>query len=87
MSEPVQAVVVVDMQRGLLAGPAPVVGATASRSGQGADRPATAAGAWSFSYRTTRAGQVDEPGTPGWELAHPAAPCSARSPTSFADTR
>jgi nicotinamidase-related amidase len=71
VSEPVQALVVVDMQRGLLDGPEAVVGATAltARVEELIGR-ATAAGALVVQLQNDGApGQVDEPGRPGWELA------------------
>ena len=71
MIAPVQALVVVDMQRGLLAGPRAVVGAPAlaERVGQMIGR-ASAAGALVVQLRNDGApGEVDEPGQPGWELA------------------
>lgn len=69
--EPVQALVVVDMQRGLLAGPSAVVGADAlvPRVSE-LMRRATDAGALVVQLQNDgSAGEVDEPGTPGWELA------------------
>ncbi len=71
MTEPVQALVVVDMQRGLLAGVGAVVGAEAltARVGELIDR-AAAAGALVVQLQNDGApGQVDEPKQPGWELA------------------
>jgi nicotinamidase-related amidase len=68
---PVQALVVVDMQRGLLIGPQAVPGAAAltDRVEELIDR-ATAAGAVVVQLQNDGApGQVDEPGEPGWELA------------------
>ena len=71
MSEPVQALVVVDMQRGLLAGPEAVVGAAALTARvQELIRRATAAGVLVVQLQNDGApGQVDEPEQPGWELA------------------
>jgi nicotinamidase-related amidase len=71
VSAPVQALVVVDMQRGLLAGPRAVVGAAAltERVSELIGR-AGAAGALVVQLQNDGApGQPDEPGQPGWELA------------------
>jgi nicotinamidase-related amidase len=71
VSAPVQALVVVDMQRGLLAGPRAVVGA-AALTGRVEEliARAGAAGALVVQLQNDGApGQVDEPGQPGWELA------------------
>lgn len=89
MSEPVQAVVVVDMQRGLLAGPEAVVGAMAlaERLEELIGR-ATTAGALVVQLQNDGApGQVDEPGTPGWELALPGGTVLRKTTDDgFADT-
>ena len=89
MSGPVQALVVVDMQRGLLTGPDAVVGATAltGRVGELIGR-ATAAGALVVQLQNDGApGQVDEPGTPGWELALPGGTVLRKTTDDgFADT-
>jgi len=71
VSEPVQALVVVDMQRGLLAGPDAVVGGAALTARvEDLIGRATAAGALVVQLQNDGApGQVDEPGRPGWELA------------------
>lgn len=71
MSGPVQALLVVDLQRGLLAGPQAVVGAAAltERVEQLIGR-AVDAGALVVQLQNDGApGQVDAPGEPGWELA------------------
>ena len=71
MTAPVQALVVVDMQRGLLAGPHAVVGAAAltARVEELIGR-ATAAGVLVLQLQHDgAAGQVDEPGRAGWEPA------------------
>jgi nicotinamidase-related amidase len=71
VSEPVQALVVVDMQRGLLGGPEAVVGAAAltARVEELIGR-AVAAGALVVQLQNDGVpGQVDQPGRPGWELA------------------
>lgn len=71
MSAPVQALVVADMQCGLLAGPLAVVGA-AALTGRVEDLigRATAAGVLVVQLQNDGGpGQVDEPGRAGWELA------------------
>ncbi|HEY7100191.1 MAG TPA: isochorismatase family protein [Mycobacteriales bacterium] len=71
MSAPVQALVVVDMQRGLLDGPHAVVGAAplTERVEELVGR-ATAAGVVVVQLQNDGAsGEVDEPGRPGWALA------------------
>jgi streptothricin hydrolase len=69
--EPVQALLVVDMQRGLLAGPAAVVGAGGLVSRVATlMRRATEAGALVVQLQNDgQPGEADEPGTPRWELA------------------
>jgi streptothricin hydrolase len=71
VSEPVQALVVIDMQRGLLAGPQAVVGAAAlTDRGEELIHRASAAGVLVVQLQNDgAAGQVDEPGKPGWSLA------------------
>ena len=71
MSEPVQALVVVDMQRGLLTGPEAVVGAAAlTWRVEELIQRATTAGTLVLQLQNDGApGQVDEPGEPGWTLA------------------
>jgi streptothricin hydrolase len=71
VSRPVQALVVVDMQRGLVAGPEAVVGAaTLVDRVEELIRRATDAGALVVQLQNDGApGQVDAPGTAGWELA------------------
>jgi streptothricin hydrolase len=71
MTEPVQAVIVVDMQRGLLTGPEAVADAAALTARvEELIRRATDAGALVVQLQNDGAsGQVDEPGKPGWELA------------------
>jgi streptothricin hydrolase len=71
VSEPVQALVVVDMQCGLLAGPQAVVGAAAlTERVEALIGRATAAGALVVQLQNDGSpGQVDEPGEPGWKLA------------------
>lgn len=71
MTDPVEALVVVDMQRGLLTGPSAVPSATdlIDRIGSLMSR-ADAAGALVVQLQNDgEPGAVDEPGTPGWELA------------------
>lgn len=71
MSAPVQALVVVDMRCGLLAGPQAVVGAAALTGRiETLIGRATAAGALVVQLQNDGApGQPDEPDGPGWELA------------------
>ena len=73
MTAPVQALIVVDMQRGLLAGPSAVPGAAALvRRVEELVRRATEAGALVVQLQNDGApGLADEPGTPGWELRLP----------------
>jgi streptothricin hydrolase len=71
VTEPVQALVVVDMQRGLLTGPEAVAGAAAlTERVEQLIRRATDADALVVQLQNDGPpGQVDEPGKPGWELA------------------
>jgi streptothricin hydrolase len=71
VTEPVQALIVVDMQRGLLTGPAAVADAARLTPRIAAlMRRATDAGALVVQLQNDGPpGSVDEPGTPGWQLA------------------
>lgn len=89
MTGPVQALIVVDMQRGLLTGPEAVAdAATLTARVEELIRRATDAGALAVLLQDDGAsGQVDEPGKPGWELAlaaarHPHAALVTRSSSS-----
>jgi nicotinamidase-related amidase len=71
VSGPVQALLVVDMQRGLLAGPQAVVGAAALTE-RVEELIARAAGAGALVVQLQNdgaPGQIDAAGEPGWELA------------------
>jgi nicotinamidase-related amidase len=73
VTAPVQALIVVDMQRGLLAGPSAVPGADALvRRVEELVRRAAEAGALVVQLQNDGTpGLADEPGTPGWELRLP----------------
>ena len=90
MTRPVHALVVVDMQRGLLTGREAVVGAP-ELTERVAEliRRATDAGAFVVQLQNDGApGQVDEPGQPGWELALPGGTVVRKSSDDgFAETR
>jgi streptothricin hydrolase len=89
VTRPVHALVVVDMQRGLLTGREAVVGAP-ELTERVAEliRRATDAGAFVVQLQNDGApGQVDEPGTPGWELALPGGTVLRKTTDDgFADT-
>jgi nicotinamidase-related amidase len=90
VTEPVQALVVVDMQRGLLTGPEAVAGATAlaERVEELIERALDAGALVVQLQNDGPPGQVDEPGEPGWELALTGGTVVRKSTDDgFSDTR
>jgi nicotinamidase-related amidase len=90
VTEPVQALVVVVMQRGLLTGPVAVAGATAlTERVEELIRRAVDAGALVVQLQNDgQPGQVDAPGEPGWELALTGGTVVRKSTDDgFSDTR